>query len=694
MSVSGHDIALRAFVSPEWHMAADALFQATGATLTVMDFATGSVISGSQNCAHCNLAAEEAQGEQFSCFDVLPEPSSGAGRIVCRTGVAALHAPVLMGSTVVAHIVMSGFVTSTRERRGVYERLLSRGGKEDSARKLIKALPVISRRQAEAYLQMALASARTIFDATFERLASRERMEELKLFVSAGREVVSTEHLDAERLGGIAEEAVAMVAGEAGAILKPRGVVLEVLARTADWRGAVGAVVPCASTASGRAAETGKTVIAQGASSSATLAMPLLVSGRVLGVLEVRLPQSAVPVSPDRLSRLGRFGQFIAIALEREAERTAVNRAMSGYAQLNELAMKMGSQTDVNGVITLAIEAIDQSFAFDMGGLVLTGWGRDRAEVAVTSALGQDDVDSVLEVVSGRDVTEQPFAELVLRDRSTEGQTPGPAVDERSLSIASLTYGTLDIGWLFVGRSDGERFGAQDNALLEGIAAHAGAALGRAALFARIRDDYAKTIAALSATLDMGERTNRGHASRVMEYAMMIGTELGLDVESIEQLRFAGLLHDVGKTGIAAEILLKPSALTTEEIEAVQRHAEIGASIVEQIEFLKTITPVILHHHERWDGRGYPYGLSGEDIPLLARVLAVADSYDSMTTEHAYRARLSPAGARMELEAAAGTQFDPRVIAAFFEVLDRMTLAGGTGLLAPADAHGRPDLLM
>jgi HD-GYP domain-containing protein (c-di-GMP phosphodiesterase class II) len=177
-----------------------------------------------------------------------------------------------------------------------------------------------------------------------------------------------------------------------------------------------------------------------------------------------------------------------------------------------------------------------------------------------------------------------------------------------------------------------------------------------------------------------------------MDHAMMIGAELGLDVESIEQLRFAGLLHDVGKTGIASEILLKPSALTQEEIEAVQRHAEIGASIVDQIEFLKSLTPVILHHHERWDGRGYPHGLAGEDIPLLARILSVADAYDSMTTEHAYRKRLSPAGARVELERGTGTQFDPRVVAAFFEILDRMALAGGTGLLASPETRGRPDL--
>ncbi len=695
LAITRSDIARRAFVNPEWHSAADALFQATGATVSVMDFASGDVIFGAQSCAHCHLATDAADEGSFACFDQLPDSRNGEGRIVCRTGVAALYGPILSNNTHVAHVVLSGFVTSTRERRGVYERLISRAVPENSARRLVKALPVISRRQADAYLQIALASARTIYDATLERLSARERMDELKLFVSAGREVVATEHLDAERLGGIAEEAVAMVDGEAGAILRSRGSVLEVLARTTGWRGSVGALVPAVSTASGRAAETGKTVVSQPKSgSSATLAMPLLVSGRVLGVLEVRLPFSAVPVPQDRLSRLGRFGQFVAIALEREDERTAVSRAMSGYAQLNEMASALGGQTDTDGVATHVMEAIDRSFTFDIGGLVLTGWGRDRADIAIAGKVSQQDVDAALDVVSGREVARHPFGELNLRDRGIGVVVPGVPVDERALSIVSLKYGNLDVGWLFVGRSDGEKFSAQDNALLEGIAAHAGAAFGRAALFARIRDDYAKTIAALSATLDMGERTASGHATRVMDHAMLIGAELGLDVESIEQLRFAGLLHDVGKTGIASEILLKPSALTQEEVEAVQRHAEIGASIVDQIEFLKSLTPVILHHHERWDGRGYPHGLAGEDIPLLARILAVADAYDSMTTEHAYRKRLSPTGARAELEGGTGTQFDPRVVAAFFEILDRMALSGGTGLLAAPDTRGRPDLPM
>jgi HD-GYP domain-containing protein (c-di-GMP phosphodiesterase class II) len=138
----------------------------------------------------------------------------------------------------------------------------------------------------------------------------------------------------------------------------------------------------------------------------------------------------------------------------------------------------------------------------------------------------------------------------------------------------------------------------------------------------------------------------------------------------------------VGKLGLSEEILLKPSRLTRIEMERMRRHAEFGAGIVEQIEFLDALAPVIMHHHERWDGEGYPVGLKGDEIPLLARVLAVADAYDAMTSSSNHKPHMTKAEARAELRAAAGTQFDPRVVAALVESLDAQARAGATGLLA------------
>lgn len=682
MSVPERDIVAEAFELPEWKAVSDALFQATGVVVSVMDFGRCVLLAGGQRCSYCHLATDMERPGPLTCFDSCPPADAGPGRIVCRAGLAALYAPVRRGEQIVAHAVVSGFVTSTRERRGLYEHLITKGVGQDPARKAIKTLPVIARRQVEAYLSMAVANAETVLTAHIERVAASERIEELKLFVNAGQQVVATDRLDPDVLATITEEAVSLIGGEAGAILRPRGAVLEVIGRTNAWRGPLGAKVPRRSTASGRAVETRRTVVAPGKDGVAILAMPLTLSERVLGVLEVRLPRAVLPLPQDRVARLSRFGRFIAIAVEREDERRAVERAMAGYAHLNELAAALGAQSDTNAVARLISDALRGWFSHRVAGFVFTGWGADRVDVVLSGDVPRSALDELLGQVAGRDVGADPFGAVNVVGAGGSLVEEVDGEQEWSLATANLRHGDLEIGHVFVAREEDNPFGSQDHALLEGVAAHGGAAFGRAALFGRIRDDYAKTIAALSATLDLGERATSGHASRVMDYAMMIGEELGLGYEAIDQLRFAGLLHDVGKAGIPEEILLKPSRLTDEELAHVRRHVEIGASIVDQIEFLKSLTPIILHHHERWDGKGYPQGISGESIPLLARVLCVADAFDAMTSERTYAKRLSVRQARMELEAGVGTQFDPRVVAAFLDGLDRMALAGSTGLLA------------
>lgn len=686
-------IAVKAFSSPDWRAAADALFEANGVTVNVMDFSACDMFAEGTRCGYCNLVTDVTSPGPLACFDNCPAPGPGTTRVVCRAGLPTLIAPVMYQDRPIAYIVLGGFVTSTRERRRLYENLLARNGNAEAARLTMKALTVVPRRTAEGCLQMALATA-TSFVATYaDQLSAAERVEELRVFVTAGQQVVASDHLDAGTLGAMAEEAVALIGGEEGAVLRPVGGHLEVVARTEGWRGSVGAHVPKEGTAAGRACQTGRTVVTPGGrAATSTLVLPLVLSGRTLGAFEVRLPSSALPVSQERITRLDRFGRFISIALQRDDERLAVNRAMAGYQQLNELAAALGAQTDMDGVIRLIMSVLDKAFGFQIAGLVLTSYGRDQADVAIRGDVHTDELNTVLGDIAGRDVSREPFESLRTATRQGSIVTDVPVREDWAILAVELSSGNIEIGYVFVARADGDRYNEQDHALLDGLAAHAGAAFGRASLFSRIRDDYAKTIAALSATLDASEAMPSGHSTRVMDYAMLIGEELGLTFEDVEQLRFAGLLHDIGKTGVPHEILLKPSKLSGEELRRVQAHAEFGASIVDQIEFLRSLTPVILHHHERWDGEGYPAGLSGDSIPLLARILAVADSFDAMSTKKSYGERKAFSIARKELQRGAGTQFDPDVVEAFLSGLDRIALAGSSGLFAPAESQGRPEM--
>jgi putative nucleotidyltransferase with HDIG domain len=174
----------------------------------------------------------------------------------------------------------------------------------------------------------------------------------------------------------------------------------------------------------------------------------------------------------------------------------------------------------------------------------------------------------------------------------------------------------------------------------------------------------------LAETLDLRDVSTARHSQTVGRYAEGIARELGLSGERVERIRAAGVLHDVGKLGVADAVLQKPGPLTDEEWADMRRHPELGARILDHAN-LRDISGWVLAHHERLDGHGYPQGLAGEAIPLEARILAVADAYEAMTADRPYRAALGHDAARAELRACCGTQFDPAVVDAFLAVLTR-----------------------
>ncbi|WNM30138.1 HD-GYP domain-containing protein [Streptomyces sp. Li-HN-5-11] len=210
------------------------------------------------------------------------------------------------------------------------------------------------------------------------------------------------------------------------------------------------------------------------------------------------------------------------------------------------------------------------------------------------------------------------------------------------------------------------------------------------AQYHRERAAHQATIRALVQAVDIKDGYTRGHSERVGQASMMIARELGMDDERVEVLRFAGILHDVGKLGVPTRLLRKDGPLTPEERRVIELHPEYGHEMVRGISFLGEARSAILHHHERLDGTGYPYGLMGSQIPECARVVAVADAFDAMTSTRSY-SRARPVGAALEeLERCAGAQFDPRMVTALTRALDRygwhpaVTAQDGTSLVPPA----------
>lgn len=191
------------------------------------------------------------------------------------------------------------------------------------------------------------------------------------------------------------------------------------------------------------------------------------------------------------------------------------------------------------------------------------------------------------------------------------------------------------------------------------------------AQYHRERAAHRATIRALVQAVDIKDGYTRGHGERVGQASMMIARELGMDDERVETLRFAGILHDVGKLGVPTRLLRKDGPLTPEERRVIELHPEYGHEMVRGIAFLGEARAAVLHHHERLDGSGYPYGLTGTQIPESARVVAVADAFDAMTSTRAYRRARPVPVALGELERCAGAQFDPRMVAALARVVRR-----------------------
>jgi putative nucleotidyltransferase with HDIG domain len=166
------------------------------------------------------------------------------------------------------------------------------------------------------------------------------------------------------------------------------------------------------------------------------------------------------------------------------------------------------------------------------------------------------------------------------------------------------------------------------------------------------------------------DQYTHGHSENVMKYTVVLARQMGLSPQDVEQVKYAGLLHDIGKIGVSESILNKPGRLTDEEFEEIRKHPELGARIISDVPFLKSLVPLVRHHHEFYNGGGYPDGIDGENIPFGARVLSVADAFEAMTSDRPYRKSLPRTVATDILRKESGTQFDPLVVDAFLAMLE------------------------
>ncbi|MCH2110495.1 MAG: response regulator [Polyangiaceae bacterium] len=275
------------------------------------------------------------------------------------------------------------------------------------------------------------------------------------------------------------------------------------------------------------------------------------------------------------------------------------------------------------------------------------------------------------------------LAPLVVQERLSQGQPviihgsdglklfdAHPQYSLVSTAIVPLRVRAKLIGWIGIASwTEGHRFTEGQRKLLSIVASRTAAAIENARLYEDLQATFQQTIKSLANTIDKLDRYTAGHSERVALYASRLARWMGLSEADIEIVRQAALMHDIGKIGCVLN-LNKPGKLTAGEYEDFQKHPTYGKEILDPIQFLTPVIPGVFLHHERWDGRGYPLGLKGTKIPLIARIISVADTYDAMTSDRAYRKALPHEVTVDEIERCSKSQFDPDAAGVFLEKID------------------------
>jgi response regulator RpfG family c-di-GMP phosphodiesterase len=244
-----------------------------------------------------------------------------------------------------------------------------------------------------------------------------------------------------------------------------------------------------------------------------------------------------------------------------------------------------------------------------------------------------------------------------------------PGVHE--LVIVPVAEGDRLFGWLAAfNQTQGLEFGSAEASLISSVGTMLGIHSGNIDLYQQQAELLAGVVRAMTSAIDAKDPYTRGHSDRVARVSVRLAKELGCDAETLKTIYFSGLLHDIGKIGINDEVLRKPGKLSEAEFEHIKTHVEIGYRILVDLHQMAHFLPVVLHHHEAWDGSGYPHGLAGERIPYLARIVAVADAYDAMASDRPYRSGMDDAQLDAVIRSGAGKQWDARVVEAFFRTRD------------------------
>ncbi len=410
------------------------------------------------------------------------------------------------------------------------------------------------------------------------------------------------------------------------------------------------------------------------ASRGVRVVAPLRVSGEVVGAIVLGDKRSGEAFTSRDASFLEILAAEASIAMKNALLFDEKRQRVRELTALNELAFALGSSRELDTLLQTALDQVVSVTHADSGSILLLEDGEDYLSIAAAVGIPTEIVGTtripVGEGIAGW-VAECKEPLVLVDDDDPRFSGELLRAEIGSAICAPVLSRDEVIGVLNVSRKGGaEVFTTENMHVVTSFAGQLGIAIENARLYTNLESTFLGTIGALAAAVDAKDPYTFGHSNEVTIHAVKIAEALGLDADDVQTIRIAATLHDIGKIGIDGAILLKPGKLTAEEREIINRHPAIGADILAPLDFLRDTVPLVLFHHERFGGGGYPSGISGEAIPFGARIISVADSFNAMVSDRPYREGLSLEAAMRELRENSGSQFDPVVVDAFLKLLN------------------------
>ena len=401
--------------------------------------------------------------------------------------------------------------------------------------------------------------------------------------------------------------------------------------------------------------------------------VPLATQSRASAALIVGNRRSGEAFSAQDAHFLELLAPEIAIALQVAELFEQRNERVGELTALNRLASVLGQDIQLDALLRRALHQVIRVADAEGGSIMLYDSKSQTLTIKAAKGLSQTIVRET-RVALGQGIAgwvAQQQRPLLLVDgagTAFDGELKQQGV-KSALSVPLIAKDRI-IGVLNISReTSAAEFSQQNMSIVNSFAGQLAVAIENARLYSDLQGHFLGTIEALAAAVDAKDPYTFGHSSEVTEYALAIAAEMGLGEDEQQTLRTGAILHDIGKIGVDGSILNKPGRLTVEERDLIRLHPSIGANILGSLDFLDEVVPIVLYHHERFDGLGYPSGIAGIDIPMGARIISVADAYNAMTSDRPYRAALAPDEAVAELKTNAGTQFDPNVVDTFCRLL-------------------------